>query len=57
MDAGKAAVLERAVARDAATLRANYPGTDWTAEAALVAYHVAHGVALVVPNVTPLGGP
>lgn len=56
-DAGKAAEMERAVARDAATLRANYPGTDWTAEAALVAYHVAHGVALVVPNVTPLGGP
>ncbi|HXR96437.1 MAG TPA: hypothetical protein VN709_01210 [Terriglobales bacterium] len=56
-DAGKASELERAVARDAAALRANYSGTDWAAEAALVAYHVAHGVALTVPTVTPLGGP
>ena len=34
-----------------------YPSSDWTAQAALLAYNVAQGTPLTVPALTPLGGP
>ena len=56
-DAGKAAQYQRQVADDAATLARLYPATDWAAQAALIAFNVAHNTPLTVPGHTPMGGP
>lgn len=56
-DAGKAEDFARKVAADAARLQQDYPGTDWAARAALVAFQVARHSPLKLPGSTPLGGP
>ncbi|HUX68820.1 MAG TPA: hypothetical protein VMV31_15145 [Terriglobales bacterium] len=56
-DAGKAAQYQQQVAEDAATIARLYPASDWAAQAALIAFNVAHGTALKLPGHTPLGGP
>lgn len=56
-DAGKASTYARQVTDGAAAMAHQFPETDWTARAALLAFQVAHNTPLDVPGVTPLGGP
>jgi len=54
---GKADQYKRQVAQEADAIARNYPGTDWAAQAALLAFKVGRGTPLEVPATTPLGGP
>ncbi|MGH9392531.1 MAG: hypothetical protein ACRD1E_00030 [Terriglobales bacterium] len=56
-DQGKAEQYQRALAQQADAIARAYPGTDWAAQAALLAFNAAHGIPLEVPGTTPLGGP
>lgn len=56
-DAGKATQFQRAAESDAAAMARAYPGTDWAAQAAYVAFTVGEGMPMKVPGTTPLGGP
>ena len=56
-NAGKARKYAALVATDAARMQSLYPDSDWTAQAALVAYNVARHTPLTIPGITPLGGP
>jgi outer membrane protein assembly factor BamD (BamD/ComL family) len=53
----KADQYQAEVAARAAAMERDYPGTDWTARAALEAFTVAQGEPMALPQRTPLGGP
>ncbi|MGH9481614.1 MAG: hypothetical protein ACRD1L_05930 [Terriglobales bacterium] len=56
-DDGKARNFARQVSSGADAMARLYPATDWTAQAALLAFKVDHNTPLVLPATTPLGGP
>jgi len=56
-DEGKAGGYAKDVAQDAAAMASKYRATDWAAQAALLAFSVAHNTPIAWPGTTPLGGP